>query len=90
LLRQQLTMTGVGGAEEIEDGLAAPRRPHPKIQRVSPASPASPASPDVFSITGFEQTNSININNIRQTIPDINYACRKRILSCIVVKGMIQ
>ena len=26
----QLTMTGVAGAEEVEDGLAAPRRPPPK------------------------------------------------------------
>ena len=26
----------------------------------------------------------------RQTIPDINYTCRKRILSCIVVKRMIE
>jgi len=28
--RQQLTMTGVAGVENIEDGLAAPRRPPPK------------------------------------------------------------
>jgi len=27
---QQLTMTGVAGAEDIQDGLAAPRRPPPK------------------------------------------------------------
>jgi len=44
--RQQLTMTGVAGAEEIEDGLAAPRRPPPKH------STSLAASPDVFSITG--------------------------------------
>jgi len=28
--RQQLTMTGIAGAQEIEHGLAAPRRPPPK------------------------------------------------------------
>jgi len=28
--QQQLTMIGVAGAEEIRDGLAAPRRPPPK------------------------------------------------------------
>jgi len=30
LQRQQLTMTGGAGAEDIEDGLAAPRRPPSK------------------------------------------------------------
>jgi len=30
--RQQLTMTGVAGAEEIEDGLATPHRPLSRAQ----------------------------------------------------------
>jgi len=39
----------------------------------------------------FEQTNSISINNrIRQAIANINYTGRERILSCIVVKCVIE
>ena len=52
--RLQLTMTGVAGAEEIEDGLAAPRRPPPK-HPTSLARVACVALPDVFSITVGER-----------------------------------
>ena len=41
-------MTGIAEVEDIEDGLAAPRR---RLQSIQQVSPASPASPDVFSIT---------------------------------------
>jgi len=50
---QQLTMTGVAGAEEMVWLHRVARLQ--SIERVSPASPASLASPDVFSITEIER-----------------------------------
>jgi len=53
LQRQQLTMTGVAGAEDIEDGWAAPCRPHPNHSTSLARVACVAASPDVFSITGY-------------------------------------
>jgi len=46
-------MTNIAEAEEIKDGLAAPRRP-PASKAFNESLPHRPrTSPDVFSITGY-------------------------------------